>query len=39
MFRAMLYSFGLNFLFRKLGGRRGSGGHGSSRMRPFSRRW
>jgi hypothetical protein len=43
MIRSLLYSVGLNFLFRKLGGRRGYGGgygaYGSNRMRPFSRRW
>jgi hypothetical protein len=45
MFRSLLYSIGLNFLFRRLGGRRSGygsyGGYGSSygRMRPFGRRW
>lgn len=41
MFRSILYSIGLSYLFRKMGGRGGYGGYGSSygRMRPFSRRW
>ena len=40
MIRSLLYSFGLNYLFRKLGGRgRASGMGGYGRMRPFSRRW
>jgi hypothetical protein len=43
MFRALLYSVGLNYMFRKMGGRRGYGSsYGSSgmgRMRPFGRRW
>jgi hypothetical protein len=42
MLRALLYSAGLNFLFRKLGGRGGgygSYGGGYGRARPFGRRW
>jgi hypothetical protein len=41
MLRALLYSAGLSYLFRKMGGRGGYGGGygGYSRMRPFSRRW
>lgn len=44
MFRSLLYSIGLSYLFRRMGGRRGyGGGYGSyggmGRMRPFSRRW
>jgi hypothetical protein len=41
MFRSILYSVGLSYLFRKLGGRGGGGGYGSSygRSRPFGRRW
>ncbi len=41
MLRALLYSIGLNYLFRRLGGRRGygGGGYGHTSMRPFSRRW
>jgi len=43
MLRALLYSVGLSYLFRRLGGRRGygsyGGGYGHSPMRPFSRRW
>ncbi len=44
MLRALLYSAGLNYLFRRLGGRGGYGGYGGGyggygRMRPFSRRW
>ncbi|HEY0115108.1 MAG TPA: hypothetical protein VGB54_05255 [Allosphingosinicella sp.] len=42
MFRSLLYSIGLNYLFRRMGGRRSYGGYGSygsGRMRPFSRRW
>jgi|GEM_PF-6243431 len=41
MLRSLLYSVGLSYMFRKLGGRRGSGGYGSSygRARPFGRRW
>jgi hypothetical protein len=42
MFRSLLYSIGLSYLFRKMGGgRRGYGGYGSSygRARPFGRRW
>jgi hypothetical protein len=44
MLRALLYSVGLRYLFRKMGGRGGGygGGYGSGgygRMRPFSRRW
>jgi len=41
MLRALLYSVGLSYLFRRLGGRRG--GHGSYGsgygVRPFGRRW
>lgn len=38
MFKSLLYSIGLSYLFRKFSGRRS---HGSSygRSRPFSRRW
>jgi hypothetical protein len=42
MFRSLIYSVGLSYLFRKLGGRGGyGGGYGSSygRSRPFGRRW
>jgi hypothetical protein len=41
MFRSLLYSVGLSYLFRRFGGRGGYGGYGSSygRMRPFGRRW
>jgi hypothetical protein len=45
MLRALLYSAGLNYLFRRLGGRGGGygGGYGGSsgygRSRPFGRRW
>jgi hypothetical protein len=42
MFRSLIYSIGLNYLFRRLGGRRGGsyGSYGGSgRMSPFSRRW
>ena len=42
MFRSILYSVGLSYLFRKFGGRGGyGGGYGSSygRSRPFGRRW
>jgi hypothetical protein len=36
MFRSILYSVGLSYLFRKFGGR-GGGGYGRSRS--FGRRW
>lgn len=40
MLRALLYSAGLSYIFRKMGGRgRGYGSSGYGRMRPFSRRW
>ena len=41
MFKSLLYSFGLSYLFRKMTGRRSRGGYSSSygRARPFSRRW
>jgi hypothetical protein len=40
MLRALLYSVGLNYLFRRMGGRRGYGyGNSYAPMRPFSRRW
>ncbi len=41
MLRALLYSVGLNYLFRKMGGRGGYGGYGGGygRARPFGRRW
>lgn len=42
MLRALLYSVGINYLFRKLGGRGGgygASGGGYGRARPFSRRW
>ena len=42
MFRSLLYSVGLSYLFRRMGGRRGYGGSGygaMGRMRPFGRRW
>jgi hypothetical protein len=41
MFRSLIYSVGLSYLFRKLGGRGGHGGYGSGygRSRPFGRRW
>lgn len=41
MLRALLYSFGLNYLFRRMGGHRSYGdGHGGyGRMRGFGRRW
>jgi hypothetical protein len=35
MFRSILYSIGLSYLFRKMGGR--GGGYGRSRS--FGRRW
>ena len=40
MLRSLLYSIGLNYLFRRMGGGRGYGGYGSGgygRMR--GRRW
>jgi hypothetical protein len=39
MFRSILYSVGLSYLFRKFGGRGGGYGGGYGRSRPFGRRW
>ena len=41
MLRSLLYSIGLSYLFRRLGGRSGYSAYGGGygRVRPFGRRW